>query len=144
MHPGFNHNIKYRGRIYHIQTEDSGIKNPHIITHLFVGGNIIESVKTEYRHLLSDKGSMEMKVVEMMKGQHKEMMRKLINGSMDAKLGLPREDPVEAAKVPPSERAELVGGEDEGQLFMGVISEKSLDEVILSFLSDEDKKDNKD
>src|SRR5690606_34821597 len=35
MIPGFNHNIKHKGRIFHIQTEDSGPKNPHIITHLF-------------------------------------------------------------------------------------------------------------
>jgi len=39
--PGFNHNIKHKGRIFHVQTEDSGPKNPHIITHLFVGGNIL-------------------------------------------------------------------------------------------------------
>ena len=43
MIPGFNHNIKHKGRIYHIQTEDSGPKNPHIITHLFVGGNVLAS-----------------------------------------------------------------------------------------------------
>jgi hypothetical protein len=35
---GFNHNIKYKGKVYHVQTEDSGVNNPHIITHLFVGG----------------------------------------------------------------------------------------------------------
>ncbi len=38
---GFNHNIKHKGKVYHVQTEDSGVNNPHIITHLFVGGNIL-------------------------------------------------------------------------------------------------------
>ena len=45
---GFNHNIKHKGKIYHIQTEDSGIDAAHIITHLFVGGNILASKKTSY------------------------------------------------------------------------------------------------
>ena len=42
---GFNHNIKHKGKVYHVQTEDSGVNNPHIITHLFVGGNILASKK---------------------------------------------------------------------------------------------------
>ena len=45
---GFNHNINYKGRVYHVQTEDSGIGNPHLITHLFVGGNILASKKSSY------------------------------------------------------------------------------------------------
>ena len=39
MIPGYNHNVKYKEGVYHIQTEDSGLDNPHIITHLFIGGN---------------------------------------------------------------------------------------------------------
>ncbi len=43
MVPGFNHNVKYKGQVFHVQTEDSGVENPHIITHLFLGGNIVKS-----------------------------------------------------------------------------------------------------
>ena len=50
---GFNHNIKHKGKVYHVQTEDSGVNNPHIITHLFVGGNILASKKTSYADILN-------------------------------------------------------------------------------------------
>ena len=43
---GYNHNVRYRNRIYHVQTEDSGVDNPHIYTHLFHGGVILASGAT--------------------------------------------------------------------------------------------------
>src|SRR5436853_3548334 len=43
---GFNNNVKYKGQVFHIQTEDSGLDKPHVITHLFAdGGRIIKSHK---------------------------------------------------------------------------------------------------
>lgn len=83
MIPGFNHNIKHKGRVYHIQTEDSGAKNPHIITHLFVGGNILASKKTEYTDIVG-KPEYEKTVRSMMEDQHKQMLRNLVNGVYDA------------------------------------------------------------
>src|SRR5688572_31576936 len=44
---GFNNNVRHRGRIFHIQTEDSGVRFPRIVTHLFAdGGRIIKTAKT--------------------------------------------------------------------------------------------------
>src|ERR1051326_2938636 len=37
---GYNHNVKYRGRIFHVQTEDSGPANPRLFTHLYYEGTI--------------------------------------------------------------------------------------------------------
>ena len=45
---GYNHNIRYNGRLYHVQTEDSGVNNPHIFTHLFHGGTILASHRSDY------------------------------------------------------------------------------------------------
>ena len=170
---GFNHNIKYKGKVYHVQTEDSGVNNPHIITHLFVGGNILASKKTSYADILNAENLSEV-VRELMEEQHKEMLRNLINGVYDGfdtsgvrhyqpgQLG-PAEDSAHArpaapvakpaqpvappaAFVPPEIAAaralqvapkinevgvETLFGED-------LISEKSLDEVILSYLAGED------
>jgi len=81
--PGFNHNIKHKGRIFHIQTEDSGPKNPHIITHLFVGGNILASKKTQYADIVGQL-EYEKTVRSMMEEQHKQMLRNLVNGVFDA------------------------------------------------------------
>lgn len=81
---GFNNNFKHKGSVYHIQTEDSGIKHPHIITHLFAdGGRILKSVKTSYGHLLEDPQMAEI-VRGMMKDQHKAMIVALRDGRFDA------------------------------------------------------------
>src|SRR5512139_2077860 len=79
---GFNHNIKHKGKVYHVQTEDSGVNNPHIITHLFVGGNILASKKTSYADILGAENLQDV-VRELMEEQHKEMLRNLINGVYD-------------------------------------------------------------
>jgi hypothetical protein len=79
---GFNHNIKHKGKMYHIQTEDSGLENPHIITHLFVGGNILASKKTSYADIVGADNLAQV-VRELMEEQHKEMLRNLINGVYD-------------------------------------------------------------
>jgi len=79
---GFNHNIKHKGKMYHIQTEDSGLVNPHIITHLFVGGNILASKKTSYADIIGA-DNLPQVVRELMEEQHKEMLRNLVNGVYD-------------------------------------------------------------
>ncbi len=80
---GYNNNVRHKNRVFHIQTEDSGIKHPHVITHLFMdGGRILKSVKTSYAaELGTDKlGDV---VRQMMKEQHKAMFRALRNGDLD-------------------------------------------------------------
>ncbi len=80
---GYNNNVRHKNRVFHIQTEDSGVKHPHIITHLFMdGGRILKSVKTSYaEHVGKDKlGDV---VRQMMKDQHKSMFRALRDGEFD-------------------------------------------------------------
>lgn len=80
---GFNNNFKHKGHVYHIQTEDSGIKHPHIITHLFAdGGRIVKSVKTSYASVLQEPNMAEV-VRNMMKEQHKAMIIALRDGQFD-------------------------------------------------------------
>lgn len=81
---GFNHNLMYKGEVFHVQTEDSGVANPHIITLLYRGGVIICSKKTSYSDILKME-SLEIVVEELMKEQHKEMMRRLKSGEFDEK-----------------------------------------------------------
>jgi hypothetical protein len=81
---GFNHNLMYKGELFHVQTEDSGRENPHIITLLYRGGVIISSKKTSYADILKME-SLEVVVEELMKEQHKEMMRRLKAGEFDDK-----------------------------------------------------------
>jgi hypothetical protein len=81
---GFNHNLQYKGEIFHVQTEDSGIANPHIITLLYRGGVILCSQKTSYSDILKME-RLELVVEELMKEQHKNMMRRLKSGEFDDK-----------------------------------------------------------
>ena len=81
---GFNHNLMYKGEVFHVQTEDSGVTNPHIITLLYRGGVIISSKKTSYSDILK-MDNLDVVVEELMKEQHKEMMRRLKAGDFDEK-----------------------------------------------------------
>ncbi len=35
---GYNTNVRHKGRVFHIQTEDSGVLKPLVISHLFADG----------------------------------------------------------------------------------------------------------
>ncbi len=80
---GFNNNIKFKGTVFHVQTEDSGLDAPHIITHLFAdGGRVIKSHKRSYESALSQPDLTDF-VRGLMKSQHLEMVMKLRDGSFD-------------------------------------------------------------
>src|SRR5687767_6534778 len=80
---GFNNNVRHKGRVFHIQTEDSGIRHPHIITHLFAdGGRILKTTKTSYADHVGEANLSET-VRAMMKEQHKAMFIALRDGQLD-------------------------------------------------------------
>ena len=82
MLSGFNTNVRYRGVLFHVQTEDSGRNHPHVITHLYHGGTILASEKSSYRELL-DGGGLQAKVRALMEGQHAAMLARLRGGELD-------------------------------------------------------------
>jgi hypothetical protein len=80
---GFNNNVRHKGRVFHIQTEDSGIKHPHIITHLFAdGGRILKTTKTSYAEHVGTETISET-VRHLMQEQHKAMFIALRDGQFD-------------------------------------------------------------
>jgi hypothetical protein len=81
---GFNNNVKYKNATFHIQTEDSGLDKPHVITHLFAdGGRVIKSHKRTYaEHVKRD--DVALFVRQLMKGQQLEMALSLREGKFDA------------------------------------------------------------
>jgi hypothetical protein len=111
---GFNNNVKHHGRIFHVQTEDSGVKRPHIVTHLFAdGGRIIKSTRTDYSEHLGHV-DMQKTIRRLMKDQHKAMFIALrdgqLNDTIDKVLGpslgplgedTPSIEPVSAGAVRP-------------------------------------------
>ncbi len=82
MITGCNTNVLYRGKQFHVQTEDSGRANPHIISHVYHGGTIIASEKSEYGDRV-DSEEIDIKVRAKIELQHKAMLKRLTSGELD-------------------------------------------------------------
>ncbi|HZU83183.1 MAG TPA: hypothetical protein VE987_09715 [Polyangiaceae bacterium] len=97
---GYNNNVRHKGKVFHIQTEDSGARYGHIMTHLFTdGGRILKSVKTSYAEYVGNERMTEI-VREMMKQQHKAMFIALRDGKFDAVADITVEAPPPAVSAP--------------------------------------------
>jgi len=162
---GYNTNVRHKGKLYHIQTEDSGVKRPHVITQLFAdGGRILASEKTSYKeHLQEDNLSVVVK--KLMQEQHKRVFIALRDGLYDedapasaaaGKAATPDGAPSGelATEVLEHAAARLVEGSPTYQQIRPgsgshrrvsqappapfgheVLTEKTLDEVILAYLA---------
>jgi len=160
---GYNTNVRHKGKLYHIQTEDSGVKRPHVITQLFAdGGRILASEKTSYgEHLHADNLSVVVK--KLMQEQHKRVFIALRDGVYDEDEPAQPADEAAPALAPPSEVSTEILEHAAARLLEGsptyeqirpgsgshrrvsqapptpfghdVLTEKTLDEVILAYLA---------
>jgi hypothetical protein len=80
---GYNHNVRYRGLVFHVQTEDSGVLSPHLFTHLFYEGVIVST-----RKLIYDAGASEDAIKSLMQAQHKAVLKDLKLRAFDDKIDL--------------------------------------------------------
>ncbi|MES1204755.1 MAG: hypothetical protein ABUS79_02350 [Pseudomonadota bacterium] len=78
---GYNHNLSHLGRVFHVQTEDSGPATPRLFTHLFFEGTILVSRKCEYDAALADE-----KVRAVMQAQHKAVIKDLLHSRLDDRI----------------------------------------------------------
>src|SRR5438034_7232731 len=102
---GYNHNVKYRGRIFHVQTEDSGPVNPRLFTHLYYAGTILASKKHEY-----DPAAPEELVRTLMQGQHKAILKELKSAVHDERVErffAARGEPLDAPEEAPADQQTL-------------------------------------
>lgn len=118
MLSGFNTDCTVSGKVFHVQTEDNGLKNPTIVTLVYQGGAIVASKKTSYADILAADCLSDV-VRELMEEQHKSVISDIKTG----RLGQPSTGGGKAGF-----------GED-------VISDKSLDEVVLGYLLKEEGED---
>jgi len=51
---GYNTDVKFKGLVYHVQTEDKGKENPLIETLIYKGGEILASRRLPYAELVRD------------------------------------------------------------------------------------------
>ncbi|HUL00231.1 MAG TPA: hypothetical protein VLX29_05175 [Nitrospirota bacterium] len=139
MLTGYNTDFKFQGKIYHAQTEDGGANSPFITSLLYFQGEILASRKTSYADILKA-DCLEEVVRELMMEQHKQIIRDLMQGKLDInnapheatyqpslepQTTLTLESPPVPEPAPPARQEEM--------------KEKSLDEIILDFLTQEQK-----
>jgi hypothetical protein len=74
---GFNTDVKYRGVVYHVQTEDKGKVNPLIETLIYKGGEILASRRLPYAEIAKDA---EAAISRLMEEQHKAMILEVKKG----------------------------------------------------------------
>lgn len=130
MLSGINTDIQFKGEVYHVQTEDGGTNNPIITTLLFKGGAIFSSKKTNYAEILQSPSYQEV-VKELMKEQHKNMVRDLTAG----KFQTPAPKEFREDRTAPDVKAPSPAPVSPQK----VSQKKNLDDLILDYLSEKEK-----
>ncbi len=136
MQTGYNTDIEHNDTTYHIQTEDKGVNNPIIETLVYVGGQILDSKRTEYSDISGDGDSAE-KIQKLMESQHQKLIEKVksdfYNLEEEEQEEPEEEEPTEEiSSQTAKEASESVPGEKEEGF-----DEGTLDEVILDYLEKE-------
>ena len=142
MLTGYNTDFKFQGKVYHCQTEDGGVNSPHIISLLYHQGAILASRKTSYADILKA-DCLDEVVRELMMEQHKQMIRDLMQGKLDIggapaqaapspAPAAPKPAPAPPKEAPPAPKAAPPPQKEDPK-------EKSLDDIILDFLAQEQR-----
>lgn len=124
---GFNSTVRRRGIDFHIQTEDSGVVHPHVITHVFAeGGRIISTRRTSYaehvtaqdrhdfvRRLLLEQHRQA--IVELQSGKYDDEIAGVIDGHGEVRLQPGQVRPIEEAANSRTEAPRAAGPDVLGQ-----------------------------
>jgi hypothetical protein len=111
MITGYNTDVEFDGRIFHVQTEDKGRENPMVESLVYSGGEILTTRRLPYEDLAGSTEYSEEAVMKLMEGQHQELLREIRNGKFDPEGPKP--------------------------FGYNIITNRSLDEVVQDFLSQE-------
>lgn len=123
---GYNTNISHKGKQYHVQTEDSGLKSHSIVTLLYHQGAILRSVKTSYAHII-ESPDFEKQLRNIMKRQHREAIKDLITGKSGVKLPEDKEELI----AEPEEKSAVIPEKSESKKK----APRSLDDILLEHIS---------
>ena len=128
MITGYNTDVRHRGLVFHVQTEDKGLANPCVESLVYVGGQILTRTKSEYAQLLKD-GEGKEAIAAMMERQHRQTISEIRSGQLDAQV-TEQLGPIASGPPPaPTPVSEAPAARPE--------ESRSLDQVILEYLSTE-------
>ena len=111
MLTGFNTDVDYEGRTYHVQTEDRGQANPMVESLVYSGGEIVTTRKSSYKDLVEGEDFAAAELMQRMKVQHQELIQEIRSGRYDPEGPKP--------------------------FGYNIVSNRSLDEVVMTYLAAE-------
>lgn len=129
MLTGYNTDVRHRDREFHVQSEDKGTSNPYIETLIYVGGQVLAAKRTSYAEVLE--GGQDKKAIgEIMEHQHRAMIGAIKAGKFDEKV-----EALLGGDTLPSQPEEALPERNAEK------AERTLDEVILEYLTTEAQQD---
>ena len=111
MITGYNTDVDFEGRIFHVQTEDKGLDNPVVESLVYTAGEIITSRRSSYGDLLKSPDYNDAELLRRMESQHQMIIREILSGRFDPDGPRP--------------------------FGYNIVTNRSLDEVVLEFLARE-------
>jgi len=110
---GFNTDVEYDGVVYHVQTEDKGLRTPFILSLVYTGGAILASKRSPYDDLIAG-GFDESILAQRLSRQHKlicaavhagriEDLKRLSEGDASEKASLRQQSAAPKPEEAPSE-----------------------------------------
>jgi hypothetical protein len=128
MITGYNTDVRHRGLVFHVQTEDKGLSNPCVESLVYVGGQILTRKKSDYTQLVKA-GEGKEAIATLMERQHRRTITEIRSGQLDAQVTEQLEQVAGSRVAVPAAMAEASDTADE--------QSRSLDQVILDYLSTE-------
>ncbi|MBM3804209.1 MAG: hypothetical protein FJW26_18070 [Acidimicrobiia bacterium] len=115
MITGFNTDVKHGDTVYHVQTEDKGVKNPLLLSLIYVKGAILDAFRVRYEDFLTSGRFSEALLQRILDFQHRQIVGAIKRGK--CRKGMALEPFVEgdflfpltpAADAPPTRKPEDV------------------------------------
>ena len=80
MITGFNTDVKHGDTVYHVQTEDKGLKNPLILSLIYVKGTILDAFRIRYEDFLASERFSEALLQKILESQHRQIVGAIKRG----------------------------------------------------------------
>jgi len=104
---GFNTDVEYAGVVYHVQTEDKGLRTPIILSLVYVGGAILASKRSPYDDLIA-RGFDQTVLANRLSRQHKLICAAVHAGRIEDLRRMSERGPAEHARQRAATAAEPI------------------------------------
>lgn len=89
---GYNTEVKHRGAVFHVQTQDAGSGSRQIESLIYKSGKVVSSRKSDYTPFLGSPDLRD-KVARLMSDQHAAVIRDIHDGKFDHYLSPDEKEP---------------------------------------------------